>query len=151
MNKVILTGRLVRDPFIKYNQGENPMCIVKFALAVNRRKKEGDATADFISCVAFGKQAKFFEEYAHKGIKFEIVGRLCTGSYKKDGKTVYTTDVVVEEAFFAESKTAISSSNPGNTNNAEPYMHSANDDTLGWDNLSDSIDSILEWDAMVDA
>lgn len=103
MNKVILTGRLTKDPTIKYN-GE--MCIARFTLACDRRfKKDGQQSADFPSCVAFGKTGEFAEKYARKGMKFDIVGRLQTGSYKdKDGKTVYTTEVVVEDLEFGESK-----------------------------------------------
>lgn len=103
MNKVILTGRLVKDPTIKYN-GE--MCIARFTLACDRRfKKDGQQSADFPSCVAFGKTGEFAEKYARKGMKFDIVGRLQTGSYEdKDGKTVYTTEVVVEDIEFGESK-----------------------------------------------
>ena len=101
-------GRLTRDPDTKYTQGENPMCISRFTLAVDRkRKKDGEQTADFISCVAFGKTGEFVEKYAAKGKKFDIVGRIQTGSYQnKDGQTVYTTDVVVEEIEFGESKGA---------------------------------------------
>lgn len=103
MNKVILTGRLTKDPTIKYN-GE--MCIARFTLACDRRfKKDGQQSADFPSCVAFGKTGEFAEKYARKGMKFDIVGRLQTGSYEdKDGKTVYTTEVVVEDIEFGESK-----------------------------------------------
>lgn len=103
MNKVILTGRLVRDPDIKYN-GE--MCIARFTLACDRRfKKDGQPSADFPSCVAFGKTGEFAEKYARKGMKFDVVGRLQTGSYEdKDGKTVYTTEVVIEDMEFGESK-----------------------------------------------
>jgi single-strand DNA-binding protein len=103
MNKVILTGRLTKDPTIKYN-GE--MCIARFTVACDRRfKKDGQQSADFPSCVAFGKTGEFAEKYARKGMKFDIVGRLQTGSYEdKDGKTVYTTEVVVEDIEFGESK-----------------------------------------------
>lgn len=103
MNKVMLTARLVKDPTIKYN-GE--MCIARFTVACDRRfKKDGQQSADFPSCVAFGKTGEFAEKYARKGMKFDIVGRLQTGSYEnKDGKTVYTTEVVVEDIEFGESK-----------------------------------------------
>ena len=102
MNKAALTGRLTKDPTIK----NGDTTVARFNLAVNRRfKKEGQQDADFISCVAFGKTAEFCEKYARKGMKFDVVGRLQTGSYKdKDDKTVYTTDVVVEEIEFGESK-----------------------------------------------
>lgn len=109
MNKVCLSGRVVRDPNVRYSQGENPMCIAHFTMACDRRgkKEEGKQSADFPSCVAFGKQGEFVEKYGRKGMKFDITGRLQTGSYKdKNGNTVYTTDVVVEEIEFGESKSA---------------------------------------------
>ena len=107
MNRVILTGRIVKDPTIRYTGGDSSMCIANFVLAVNRRgrKEEGKQTADFPSCTAFGKTAEFIEKYAKKGMKFDVVGRLQTGNYKnKDGQTVYTTDVVIDEIEFGESK-----------------------------------------------
>lgn len=108
MNKVILMGRLTRDPEVRYSQGENQTAIVRYSLAVNRRfKREGVPEADFINCVAFGKQAEFAEKYLKKGTKMTITGRIQTGSYtNKDGVKVYTTDVIVEEQEFAESKAA---------------------------------------------
>ena len=108
MNKVELIGRLTRDAEIRYSQGENPMAIARYTLAVDRRfKKDGEATADFINCVAFGKNGEFAEKYLHKGVKIAVFGRIQTGSYKnKDGNTVYTTDVVVEEQEFCESKSS---------------------------------------------
>ena len=104
MNKVILCGRLTRDPEVRYNQnGNEKMCIARYSLAVDRRGK--DAGADFINCVAFGKNGEFAEKYLRKGTKMVVTGRIQTGSYKnKDGQTVYTTDVVIEEHEFAESK-----------------------------------------------
>lgn len=106
MNKVVLMGRLTKDPEVRYSQGENSTAVARYSLAVDRRfKKEGEATADFINCVAFGKAAEFVEKYLRKGTKITIAGRIQTGSYTdKDGKKVYTTDVVVEEQEFAESK-----------------------------------------------
>ena len=108
MNKVILMGRLTREPDVRYSQGENPMAIARYTLAVDRRfRRDGEATADFIGCVAFGRQAEFAEKYLHQGTKIAITGRIQTGSYtNKDGQKVYTTDVVVEEQEFAESKGA---------------------------------------------
>lgn len=105
MNKVILMGRLTRDPEIRYTQGEN-LAIARYTLAVNRRfKKQGEAEADFINCVAFGKSGEFVEKFLKKGQMISVVGRIQTGSYTdKEGKKVYTTDVVVEEHYFAESK-----------------------------------------------
>lgn len=108
MNKVILMGRLTKEPEVRYSSGENVMAIARYTLAVDRRmKKEEEGTADFISCVTFGKQAEFVEQYFHKGIKILVTGRIQTGSYtNKDGNKVYTTEVVVEEQEFAESKAA---------------------------------------------
>jgi single-strand DNA-binding protein len=108
MNKVILMGRLTRDPDVRYSQGENAMAIARYTLAVDRRtkgNKEAEQTADFISCVTFGKTAEFVEKYLKKGTKVAITGRIMTGSYtNKDGQKVYTTEVCVEEHEFAESK-----------------------------------------------
>ena len=106
MNKVILMGRLTRDPDIRYSQGEKATCIARYTLAVDRRfKREGEQSADFISCVALGKSGEFVEKYLHKGTKIAVTGRIQTGRYvNKDGVTVYTTDVVVEDQEFAESK-----------------------------------------------
>lgn len=107
MNKTLLIGRLTRDPDIRYTQSEQPMTIARFNLAVGRiYKKDGEQSADFISCVAFGKTAEFIEKYVFKGTKIAVEGRIQTGSYtNKDGNKVYTTDVVVEQVEFAESKT----------------------------------------------
>lgn len=106
MNKVILMGRLTRDPDIRYTQGENSMAVARYTLAVARRfRREGEATADFISCVAFGHQAEFAEKYLRQGTKIAITGRIQTGSYtNRDGQKVYTTNVVIEEQEFTESK-----------------------------------------------
>ena len=111
MNKVILMGRLTRDPEVRYSAGDNSMAIARYTLAVDRRfKRDGDQTADFIGCVAFGKLGEFAEKYLRKGTKVVVTGRIQTGSYtNKDGQKVYTTDVVVEEQDFAESKAAASS------------------------------------------
>lgn len=109
MNKAILTGRLVRDPEVRYSQGEKQTAVAKWTLAVDRRfKRDGDEqTADFINCVAFGKSAEFVEKYFRKGMKMNLVGRIQTGSYTKDdGTKVYTTDVIAEEIEFGESKGA---------------------------------------------
>ena len=111
MNKVILMGRLTRDPDIRYTQGENSMAVARFSLAVDRRRTgaDGQREADFINCVTFGKQAEFAERYLHQGTKIVLTGRIQTGSYtNKEGQKVYTTDVVVEEQEFAESKAASS-------------------------------------------
>ena len=108
MNKVILMGRLTKESDIRYTQGEKPMCIARFTLAVDRRfKKQGEQSADFISCVAFGKTGEFIEKYCKKGTKLGVVGHIQTGSYtNKDGQKVFTTEVAVDEAEFAESKAA---------------------------------------------
>lgn len=106
MNKVIVMGRLTKDPDVRYSQGNEPIAVARYSLAVNRRfKKQGEQEADFINCVAFGKAAEFVEKFLKKGMQISIAGRIQTGSYTdKNGKKVYTTDVVVEEHYFAESK-----------------------------------------------
>ncbi len=104
MNRVCLCGRLTKDPEVRYTQGAESMAIARYTLAVDRRKKD-ENSADFISCVAFGKSAEFAEKYLHKGMKILVEGRIQTGSYtNKDGKKIYTTDVVVESTEFAESR-----------------------------------------------
>lgn len=116
MNKVILMGRLTRDPDVRYSQGDNPMAIARYTLAVDRRfKRDNDQqTADFISCVAFGRNGEFAEKYLHQGTKIVAEGRIQTGSYtNKDGNKVYTTDVVVENQEFAESKASASNNEGG--------------------------------------
>lgn len=103
INKVILMGRLARDPEVRYSQGENPTAVARYSLAVDRKFKKDET--DFINCVAFGKSGEFAEKYLKKGVKIAVSGRIQTGSYTdKDGKKVYTTDVVVEEHFFCEGK-----------------------------------------------
>ena len=111
MNKVVLMGRLTRDPDVRYSQGETPLAIARYTLAVDRRfKRNGEQDADFINCVAFGRTAEFAEKYLKQGTKMVVSGRIQTGSYtNKDGQRVYTTDVVVEEQEFAESKSAAAS------------------------------------------
>lgn len=106
MNKVILLGRLTKDTETRVSQGDNPTYITRYTLAVDRKfKRDGEPSADFINCVAFGKSAEFAEKYFFKGMKVAITGRLQTGSYtNKDGQKVYTTDVVIEDQEFAESK-----------------------------------------------
>lgn len=109
MNKVILMGRLTRDPEVRYSQGERQMAIARYTLAVDRRGRNaaaGEQTADFLPCIAFDKAAEFAEKYFHQGTKLIVTGRIQTGSYtNKDGQKVYTT-IVVEEQEFAESKAA---------------------------------------------
>ena len=119
LNKVILMGRLTRNPEVRYSQGEKATCVARYTLAVNRRfRREGEQDADFINCVAFGRQGEFAEKYLKQGTKIVISGRIQTGSYtNRDGVKVYTTDVVIEEQEFAESKKAAetSASTPQNT------------------------------------
>lgn len=141
MNKVILMGRITRDAEIRYTQGEKSTAIARFSLAVDRRfKKDNDEqNTDFISCIAFGKIAEFLEKFGRKGTKFVVDGRIQTGSYNnKDGQKVYTTDVVVENIEFAESKN--SSGSGGSTNQPAPAPSSAGD---GFMNIPDGIDEEL--------
>ena len=104
MNIVALVGRVTRDPDIRQSQGENPMVVARYTLAVDRRGTKEKDKADFISMVSFGKTAEFLQKYVKKGTKLCIRGRIQTGSYEKDGKKIYTTDVVAEDIEFAESK-----------------------------------------------
>lgn len=145
MNKVILMGRLTRDPEVRYTQGEQPMAIARYSLAVDRRfarnNQEGQQTADFISCVAFGKNGEFAEKYLHKGTKIAVEGRIQTGSYtNKDGVKVYTTDVVVESQEFAERKNAQSGNGGaegGYANSQQPQA-----DADGFMNIPDGIEEL---------
>ena len=133
MNKVLLIGRLTKDPEVRYSQGENPTAIARFNLAVDRRgrKEEGQQAADFPSCVAFGKTAEFIEKYMSKGRRIAIEGRIQTGNYtNKDGAKVYTTDIMVEAVDFADSK-------PEGTT-TEPQA-----DSDGFMNIPDNIDEEL--------
>lgn len=117
MNKVILMGRLTRDPEVKYSQGERSMAIARYTLAVERRKRKGqdnEQTVDFINCIAFDKGGEFTEKYFRQGMRVLVSGRIQTGSYtNKDGVKVYTTDIVVEEQEFADSKNASSGNSGG--------------------------------------
>ena len=117
MNKVVLMGRLTRDPEVRYSQGENALAIARYTLAVDRRfrrNNDGEQTADFIGCVAFGRSAEFAEKYFRQGLKVIVTGRIQTGSYtNKEGQKVYTTDVVVEDQEFAESKASASNNEGG--------------------------------------
>lgn len=121
MNKVILIGRLTKDPEVRYSQGMEAMAIARYTLAVDRRRSSdsNDQKADFINCVAFRKNAEFAEKYLQKGIKIAISGHIQTGSYtNREGRTIYTTEVVVDEQEFAESK-ARSQQNSGYQHNDE--------------------------------
>ena len=137
MNKVILVGRLTRDPEVRYTQGENQTAIARYTLAVDRRfKRDGEPTADFINCVVFGKSAEFAEKYFRQGLRVAISGRITTGSYtNKDGIKVYTTEVIVEEQEFAESK-AESEANKTSNQQSVPTNASSGD---GFMNIPDDI------------
>lgn len=115
MNKVVLVGRLTRDPEVKYSHGDNATAIARFTLAVDRKiKRDNEETADFISCIDFGRMAEFAEKYFRKGTKIAISGRIQTGSYtNREGQKVYTTEVVIEEQEFSESKAASQQNNSG--------------------------------------
>ena len=150
MNKVILMGRLTRDPEVRYSQGERSTAVARYTLAVDRTfKRDGEASADFIGCVAFGRSAEFAEKYFRQGTKIAVVGRIQTGSYvNKDGVKVYTTDVVVEEQEFAESK-ASSQNNGGGfqSNNFGGYQQSRPEPSAaagdGFMNIPEGIDEEL--------
>lgn len=141
MNKVILMGRLTRDPEVRYSQGAEPMAVARYTLAVDRRgrRDENGQNADFISCVAFARNAEFAEKYLRKGIKIAITGRLQTGSYNdREGRKVYTTDVVIEDQEFAESKSSQNGQNGGQQ--VPPEQSDAGD---GFMNIPDGIDEEL--------
>lgn len=149
MNKVILVGRLTRDPDVRYSTGENATAVARYTLAVDRRfgRRDGEQNADFIGCVAFGKSAEFAEKYLRQGLKIAISGRIQTGSYtNKDGQKVYTTDVVVEDQEFVESKAA-SEANRSEYSSApapaseRPSPSAASGD--GFMNIPDGIDEEL--------
>lgn len=142
MNKVILMGRLTRDPEVRYSQGENTMAVARYALAVDRKynRNNDEQSADFINCVAFGRNGEFAEKYLRKGTKIVVVGHIQTGSYtNKDGIRVYTTDVIVDEHEFAESKNS-SSNNAGSSSDSTPSYDFAGD---GFMNIPDGIDEEL--------
>ena len=129
MNKVILMGRLTRDPEVRYSAGENALAIARYTLAVDRRfRRDGEASADFIQCVSFGRTAEFAEKYFRQGLKIAVTGRIQTGSYtNRDGQKVYTTEVVVEDQEFAESKNAESGNAGGYNTQPAPAPQSGND------------------------
>lgn len=143
MNKVILMGRLTRDPVIRYTGvNTDQTCIARYTLAVDRRgrKEDGQQTADYISCVAFGKNGEFAEKYLKQGMKMAITGRIQTGSYtNRDGQKVYTTDVVVEEQEFAESKKAVEE----HARNVQEQPPKAETDPDGFMNIPDGVDEEL--------
>ena len=142
MNKVILMGRLTRDPEVRYGAGENSTAVARYTIAVDRRfKRDGEQSADFIGCVAFGRNAEFAEKYLRQGTKIVLTGRIQTGSYtNRDGQKVYTTDIVVEEQEFAENKAA-AAGNGGQGNYSR--ASSAPSDANGFMNIPDGIDDEL--------
>ena len=150
MNKVMLTGRLTRDPECRTG-AEGTITVARYTLAVDRRFKTGDVTADFISCVTFSKSAEFANKYFRQGMKVNIVGRIQTGSYtNRDGKKVYTTDVIVEEQEFGESKSAsnnsVNQANNNNQNSSAPApapASAAQAPNDGFMNIPDDVDEEL--------
>lgn len=148
MNKVILMGRLTRDPEVRYSAGESATAVARYTLAVDRRfrrNNDGDQTADFIGCVAFGKSAEFAEKYLRQGLKIVVTGRIQTGSYtNRDGQRIYTTDVVVEDQEFAESKAASESHMSMNSGyQAAPAPAPSAPAGDGFMNIPDGIDEEL--------
>lgn len=141
MNKVILLGRLTRDPEVRYGTGENATAVARYTIAVDRRfKRDGEQSADFIGCVAFGRNAEFAEKYLRQGTKIALTGRIQTGSYtNRDGQKVYTTDIVVEEQEFAESKAAAGNGEQSRNNYNRPVAT----DAEGFMNIPDGIDDEL--------
>ena len=127
MNKVVLLGRLTKDPEVRYSTGEKETAVARYTIAVDRRfKRDGEPTADFIPCVVFGRSAEFAEKYFHQGMRVLITGRIQTGSYtNKDGQKVYTTDVIVEDQEFADSKGAGSNDNGGFAPGSRPMPAAA--------------------------
>ena len=140
-------GRLTRDPEVRYTSGENSLAIARYTLAVDRKiRKDGDATADFIPCVVFGRSAEFVEKYFRKGLKIAIVGHVQTGSYtNRDGQNVYTTEVVVEDQEFAESKASSDSYAASHPRTSAPEASMPNPGTAaeGFMNIPDGIDEEL--------
>ena len=151
MNKVILMGRLTRDPDVRYSAGDNSTAVARYTLAVDRRfsRREDNGNgqnADFIGCVAFGKSAEFAEKYLHQGTKIVITGRIQTGSYvNRDGQKVYTTDVVVEDQEFAESKATDSGSRSENSKQ-QNSRNAAPVDESGFMNIPEGLDEELPFD-----
>ena len=147
MNKVILMGRLTRDPEVRYSAGENALAIARYTLAVDRRfRRDGEASADFIQCVSFGRTAEFAEKYFRQGLKIAVTGRIQTGSYtNRDGQKVYTTEVVVEDQEFAESKASSDSYAASHPRTSAPEASMPNPGTAaeGFMNIPDGIDEEL--------
>ena len=128
MNKVILMGRLTRDPEVRYSQGATSTAVARFSIAVDRRfKREGEPDADFFNCTAFGKQGEFVEKYLHKGTKVVLSGRVQNDNYtNKEGQQVYGTRIMVDEIEFAESKNAAGSGDNGYANGGSNYSNNNN-------------------------
>ncbi len=151
MNKVILMGRLTRDPEVRYSQSATPIAVARYSLAVNRRfKKEGEPDADFINCVAFGKSGEFAEKYFKKGMMVAVVGNLRVSSWDdQNGQKRWSTDVVIEEQNFAESKAAFEANRAGKQDSFDPYMSMAEsipqnsfkeEPAMGFTPISETID-----------
>ena len=145
MNKVILMGRLTRDPEVRYSSGENALAIARYTLAVDRRfHKDNEASADFIACVAFGKGGEFAEKYLRQGTKIVVTGRIQTGSYtNREGQKVYTTEIVVEDQEFAESKAASQNSSQTSTGSRQQSPPPMPTDKDGFMQIPDGIDEEL--------
>lgn len=143
MNKLILMGRLTRDPEIRYSQGENPMAIARFSLAVDRRfKRAGDSTeADFFNCTAFGKQAEFAERYLKQGTKILLSGRIENNNYiNKEGQKVFSVQVITEEIEFAESKKAAAGGAAEDDDQRRERYHGPSADPDGFINVPDGVE-----------
>lgn len=140
MNKVVLVGRLTRDPEVRYSQGDSATAVARYTVAVDRRfKRDGEPTADFIPCVVFGRSAEFAEKYFRQGMRISVSGRIQTGSYtNRDGQKVYTTDVIVEDQEFAESKNASAGHDGGYQAAQRPAPASAIGD--GFMNIPDGVE-----------
>ena len=145
MNKVILMGRLTRDPEVRYSAGENALAIARYTLAVDRRfRRDGEASADFISCVSFGRTAEFAEKYFRQGLKIAVTGRIQSGSYtNREGQKVYTTEVVVEDQEFAESRAESEANRSSFQSSPAPGPAPSIDAGDGFMNIPDGIDEEL--------
>ena len=145
MNKVILMGRLVRDPEIRYSQGENSLAVARYTLAVDRRgrrnQNDGQPTADFIRCVSFGQRAEFAEKYMHQGMRMLVSGSIQTGSYQnKDGQTVYTTEIIVDDQEFADSKGQGGVSSSYSKESNSPFMGGSDSLSEGFMSIPDGVE-----------
>ena len=150
MNKVVLVGRLTRDPEVRYSQGDNATAVARYTLAVDRRfRRDGEPTADFIPCVIFGRSAEFAEKYFHQGMRVSISGRIQTGSYtNKDGVKVYTTEVIVEEQEFAESRAEAEANRASFQRQSAPSPAPSADAGDGFMNIPDGIDEELPFNSV---